>query len=213
MVNMDLCGDLFLHRSFLRLFRRLRSKIAVSLYDKADKLNDSDLSPDIQYVNKINTGRISNRLQTKIYQKTFGLCRIEFTIYSGDAGTLFDPYRTDREISLDQVGFVHYNLKVQDILVERFDRSLDDVVRFVSMKESEDLIYSLKDLDVFEAYESNRVIRQRLTRKGILQKMLDSDGKQKRGLYIVNPVIREFLNLYSPKGNEHFVKNELYPWL
>jgi hypothetical protein len=104
MVNMDLCGDLFLHRSFLRLFRRLRSKIAVSLYDKADKLNDSDLSPDIQYVNKINTGRISNRLQTKIYQKTFGLCRIEFTIYSGDADTLFDLYRTDREISLNLVG-------------------------------------------------------------------------------------------------------------
>ena len=110
------------------------------------------------------------------------------------------------------MGFIHYNLKVQDILVERFDRSLDDVVLFlaVSMKESEDLIYSLKDLDIFEAYESNRVIRQRLTRKGILQKVLDSDGKQKRGLYIVNPVIREFLNLYNPKGDEHFVKNQLF---
>jgi hypothetical protein len=113
------------------------------------------------------------------------------------------------------VGFVHCNLKIQDILVERFDRSLDDVVRFlaVSMKETEDLIYYLKDLDIFEAYESNRVIRQRLTRKGILQKVKDSDGKQKRGLYIVNPVIREFLNLYSPKGNEHFIKNQLYPEL
>jgi hypothetical protein len=81
------------------------------------------------------------------------------------------------------------------------------------MKETEDLIYSLKNLDIFEAFESYRVIRQRLTRKGILQKMLDSDGKQKRGLYIVNPVIREFLNLYSPKGNEHFVKNPLFPEL
>jgi hypothetical protein len=89
------------------------------------------------------------------------------------------------------------------------------VVRFlaVSMKEAEDLIYSLKDLDVFEAYESNRVIRQRLMRKAILQKVRDSDGKQKRGLYIVNPVIREFLNLYSPEGNEHFVKNQLYSGL
>lgn len=43
--------------------------------------------------------------------------------------------------------------------------------------------------------------------------MSDSDGKQKRGIYIVNPVIREFLNLYSPKGNEHFIKNQLYPGL
>jgi hypothetical protein len=183
-----------LHKSFLRLLRRF---------------------PDIQYVNKINTRRSSNRLQVKIYQKTFGLCRIEFTIYSGDVDTLFDLYRTDREISLDLVGFVHYNLKVQDILVQIFDISLDDVIRFLalSMKESEDLIYSLKDLDVFEAYESNRVIRQRLTRKGILQKMSDSDGRKKRGLYIVNPVIREFLNLYSPKGDEHFIKNQLYPGL
>jgi hypothetical protein len=81
------------------------------------------------------------------------------------------------------------------------------------MKETEDLIYSLKDLDVFEAYESNRVIRQRLTRKGILQKVKDSDGQQKRGLYIVNPVICEFLNMYSPKGNEHFAKNPLFPRL
>jgi hypothetical protein len=43
--------------------------------------------------------------------------------------------------------------------------------------------------------------------------MSDSDGKQKRGLYNVNPVIREFLNLYSPKGDEHFVKNPLFPEL
>jgi hypothetical protein len=95
------------------------------------------------------------------------------------------------------------------ILIEGFDRSLDDVVRFlfVALKDQEDLIYSLKDLDIFEAHQSNRAVRQRLTKKGILQKTFDSDGVQKKGLYIVNPVIREFLNLYSPKGNEHFVKN------
>jgi hypothetical protein len=55
-------------------------------------------------------------------------CGILFIIYTLDAADLFDFLRTDREISLDLVGFVHYNLKVQDILIERFDRSLDDVI-------------------------------------------------------------------------------------
>ena len=42
------------------------------------------------------------------------------------------------------------------------------------------------------------------------EKTFDSEGVQKKGLYIVDPVIREFLNPYSPKVNEHFVKNQLY---
>jgi hypothetical protein len=154
-------------------------------------------------------------LQVKIYQKTFGLARIEFTIYSRDADMLFNLLRTDREISLDLVGFVHYNLKLQGFAFERFDRSLDDVVRFLAkaLKESEDVIYQLKDTEVFEAGYANRSIRQRLTKKGILVKSLDSDGVQKRGFYIVNPLIREFLNMYKPCGKEHFIKNSFYPGL
>ncbi len=110
------------------------------------------------------------------------MCRIEFIIYSEDADTLFDLFRTDREILLDLVDFDHYALKQQYILVESFDRSLDDVVHFrsVALKEQEDLIYSLKDLDIFEAHQSNRAVRQRFTKKGILQKTFDSDGVQKK---------------------------------
>ena len=108
---------------------------------------------------------------------------------------------------------MHFNLGLYDINVDRYDRSLDDVVQFLAkaLKEPEDLIYQLKDLDVFEAMASNRLIRERLTRKGILVKLIDSDEVQKRGQYIVNPIIREFLNMYKAKGNEHFVKKSLYP--
>nr|WP_321419935.1 hypothetical protein [uncultured Methanomethylovorans sp.] len=43
--------------------------------------------------------------------------------------------------------------------------------------------------------------RKRLVKKGIFLKKLDSDGSQQKGVYIVNPTIRDFLNMYKPKGN------------
>ena len=35
-------------------------------------------------------------------------------------------------------------------------------------------------MDVYEAYESNRTVTKRLHRKGILEKIKDSDGKEKK---------------------------------
>lgn len=184
-------------------------------YDKEEPVDETDLRPDICYLNGINSGRAKRRLQLKIYQKTFGLCRIEFTIYSEDAKQLFDWSRKNESIAEDLINFMHFNLGLYDINVDRYDRSLDDVVRFLAkaLKEPEDLIYQLRDLDVFEACKANRIVRERLTRKGILVKLVDSDQVQKRGQYIVSPVIREFLNMYRPKGNEHFIKKSLYPGL
>ena len=86
------------------------------------------------------------------------------------------------DINPDLVDLVHYALKQQDILIERFDRSLDDVVRFLSvaLKEQEDLIYSFKDLDIFEVHQSNRAVRQRLTKKCILKKHSILKGYRKK---------------------------------
>ncbi|AKB82423.1 hypothetical protein MSBR3_1845 [Methanosarcina barkeri 3] len=102
-----------------------------------------------------------------------------------------------------------------DINVDRYDRSLDDVVCFLAkaLKEPEDLVYQLKGLIVFETCKASSNVQKCLTRKGILVKLVDSDGIQKRGQYIVNPIIREFLNMYRAKSNEHFVKKSLYPGL
>jgi len=74
--------------------------------------------------------------------------------------------------------------------------TLEDIVCFLAkaLKEPEELIYQLRDLDIFEASASNRAARQRLTRKGILIKPDDSD---KRGQYIVNPIVKDFLNMYE----------------
>lgn len=184
-------------------------------YDKENPIDDVDLSPDITFLNNIYSGKAGRKLQIKIYQKTFGLCRIEFTISSEDAKQIFDWSRNNESIAEDLINFVHFTLGLYDINVDRFDRSLDDVVQFLAraLKEPEDLIYQLRDLDVFESCKANRIVRERLTRKGILTKIVDSDNVQKRGLYIVNPIIREFLNMYRPKGNEHFIKRSLYPGL
>lgn len=184
-------------------------------YEKSEGIDEQDMNPDIVYMNGINSGRNSNKIQVKIYQKTFGLCRIEFTVYSKDASILFGWKRTDNEISEDLISFIHYNLRIHDINVERYDRSLDDVVQYLAKahKESEDLIYSLKDVDVFETCKASRAVQQRLTRKGILLPVFDDNGTRKRGAYVVNPIIRDFLNMYKAKGSEHFTKNSLYPRL
>lgn len=184
-------------------------------YDRITKVDDQDLQPkrDILYMNRINSGRNDHKIQIKIYQKTFGLCRIEFTVYSNDAKQIFNFAREDQDIAEDLILFVHYGLKENGILPERYDRSLDDVVKFVSkaVKEPEDVIYSLRNCDVFEACRANEAVRKRLVKKGILLKKVDSDGSQQKGVYVVNPMIRDFLNMYKPKGNEHFVKGGLYP--
>lgn len=184
-------------------------------YDKEDPVQSADLVPDICYLNGINSGRSLRKIQLKIYQKTFGLCRIEFTIFSQDAKQLFDWSRSDNSIAEDLIDFMHFNLSMHDINVERYDRSLDDVVRFLAkaVKEPEDLIYQLGNMEVFEGNSANKAVRQRLVRKGILLKIEDSDNVVKRGLYVVNPILKEFLNMYKSKGDEHFVKNELFSML
>lgn len=182
-------------------------------YDQVQKLDTADISPDITYINKINSGRNDSKIQIKIYQKTFGLCRIEFTMFSGDARTLFDMKRPDEDMADDMVLFCHYCLRENGIVVDRYDRSMDDVVQFlaVTCREPEDLIYRLKDCDVFEACQANRSVRQRLVKKGLLLKKYDSDGKMQRGVYLVNPIIKDFLRLYKEEGHEHFVKGGLFP--
>lgn len=187
-----------------------RSKLDNALDEaKIQRYNKSG----IVYLNKINSGRTENKVQIKIYQKTFGLVRCELTIYSEDAKSIFKFDKDDYANAQRMVNFMHYTMKQNNITIERYDRSLDDVVRFLSksFKEPEDLIYNLKNCDVFETCKANRYVQQRLTRKGLLLPKYDSDGKRQRGIYIVNPVVREFLNIYKPNGTEHFIKSGFCP--
>ena len=183
-------------------------------YDKISKVDEFDLTPkpDILYVNKINSGRNDHKIQIKVYQKTFGLCRIEFTLFSIDSKYIFDFSRTDEAISEDLILFIHYGLHENGISPDRYDRSLDDIVRFVAkaVKEPEDVIYFLRNCDVFESCRANEPVKKRLVKKGLLLKKVDSDGSQQKGIYIVNPIIRDFLQSYTATGNEHFIRT-LYP--
>lgn len=193
-------------------------KYANQKYDKIIKIDDYDLElpdkRDILYMNKINSGRNEHKIQIKIYQKTFGLCRIEFTMFSLDARLIFDYSRGDMEIAEDLINFIHHGLKENNILPERYDkdRSLDEIVRFLSIafKESEDVIFLLRDAEIFETSHANRHLRERLTKKGLLIAKYDNDNIRQKGVYLVNPVIKDFLNIYKPKGNEHFLKAGLY---
>lgn len=185
-------------------------------YDKIQKIDDYDIEPEpsIVYINKINSGRNAHKVQLKIYQKTFGLVRIETTLYSIDAKNIFRFNHSDNEsIAETLINFIHFVLKENNICPDRYDRSLDDVVRFlaVNFKEPEDLIYILRDCDIFETSRANHNTQKRLVRKGILLKKTDNDNQRQRGIYLVNPVIRDFLRMYKPKGNEHFVKGGLFP--
>jgi hypothetical protein len=44
---------------------------------------------DAIYVNGINGGYKENKIQLKFYQKTFGLVRIEFTIFKEEVNAIF----------------------------------------------------------------------------------------------------------------------------
>jgi len=186
-------------------------------YDKIQKIDDIDIEPephtDIMYINKINSGRNEHKVQLKIYQKTFGLVRIETTMFSLDAKPMFNFLHNDNDIAETLINYIHHVLRENGINPPRYDRSLDDIVRFLalSFRESEDLIYSLKDADIFETSRANRLVQQRLTRKGILYKKKDNNDVAKRGIYVVNPVIRDFLRMYKEKGHEHFIKGGLFP--
>lgn len=185
-------------------------------YDKEFKIDSSEISPhvpNIVYVNGVNSGKNENKIQIKLYQKTFGLLRIEFTIYSDDALSIFNFNESDETIAETLILFIHNGLFENDITPTRYDRSLDDIVRFlaVAVKEPEDMIYFLRNCDVFEANRANKDLRARLVHKGLLLRKTDSNGSRQRGIYVVNPHVKDFLNMYKPRGNEHFIKGGLFP--
>lgn len=185
-------------------------------YDKDFRISDKDLTPDIVYMNGINSGYNGpdNKVQVKIYQKTFGLVRIEVTAYANDTKAIFGKFSQPNEtIAETLVRYVHYILELNGVSPVRYDRTLDDVVKFLSvaLKEDEDMIYRLRGMDVFEASRQNQTVRRRLYRKGIIFKRVDSDGVASRGVYLVNPIIRDLLNKYEPRGNEHYLDGGLCP--
>lgn len=112
---------------------------------------------DAVYVNNINGGYNENKIQLKFYQKTFGLVRIEFTIYRKEVKAIFSFH--DHELDQDAerlVRWVHKQFKMRDKVtacVKRYDVSLMNIVKTVASMTSvsEDLVYLLKDVEVFEA--------------------------------------------------------------
>jgi len=88
-------------------------------YDNISKVDDADLEPvlkrDILYMNRINAGRNENKIQIKIYQKTFGLCRIEFTLFSQDTKGIFNFGYPDERITETLTSFIHHGLKENGI--------------------------------------------------------------------------------------------------
>jgi hypothetical protein len=95
-------------------------------------------------------------------------------------------WRSMRTVFLKRNGGSSKNIQI--------NAPLNDLVRFLSdvLKEQEDLIFSSWTL-IFSRSINLSGTQTETNKECILQKTFDSDGVLSRSLYILNPVIREFV--------------------
>ena len=166
---------------------------------------------DTVYVNGINGGYKENKIQLKFYQKTFGLVRIEFTIYKEEVNAIF--YFHNYEISGDAerlVRWVHKQFRDRDKVaacVKRDDVSLENIVKTIAGMTglSEDIIYLLKNVEVFESSRKTDNLRRKLMKKHLLEPVTDDLGRSKRKIYRVTSQFKAMLKSFKPKGSESFL--------
>lgn len=166
------------------------------------KINDDFELRDSGYVSNISGGYSSDKCQIKIYQKTFGLVRIEFSIVNETIKKLnfYDDY-----ISFLS-GVVRNNLCLIEY-IKRFDISLDEVIKNVScaIGITEEICYSLKDVGVWESNRCNRNLKRKLLKKHLLVPITDDIGTKKIGVYKVAPWFKEIFTKFKQTGKELFL--------
>ncbi|MDD5617029.1 MAG: hypothetical protein PHH85_12610 [Candidatus Methanoperedens sp.] len=166
---------------------------------------------DSVYVNNIHGGYNDYKMQLKYYQKSFGLVRIEFTIFKNEISTLFSlkPHLIDEDCFAVK-SWIHKQLRERDkqsSCIGRFDVSLEAIVREASRWTglSEDIIYLLKDLEVFQSSKKTHHLRLRLMKRGFIVPIVDDLGNKKRKLYKVSPQLKAMLSSFKPRGTESFL--------
>jgi hypothetical protein len=91
--------------------------------------------------------------------------------------------------------------------VKRYDVSLENIVKKAALWTglSEDIIYFLKDVEVFESSRKTDNLRRKLIKKSFLEPITDDLGRSKRRIYRVSPQLKAMLNSFKPKGDESFL--------
>lgn len=166
------------------------------------KINDDMELRDSGYVSNISGGYSSDKCQIKIYQKTFGLVRIEFSIVNNTIKKL--NYYDDFISFLS--GVIKDNLSLREY-VKRFDISLDEVIKNVSYAVgiTEEICYILKDVGTWESNRCNRSLRRKLLKKHLLVPIADDIGTKKKGKYKVAPWFKEIFTKFKQTGKELFL--------
>lgn len=166
---------------------------------------------DSIYVNGINGGYKENKIQLKLYQKTFGLVRVEFTIFKEEINAIFSFHNSEIHDDAERLArWVHKQFRDRDKVaacVKRYDISLENIVKTVSFMTdlSEDIIYLLKDKEVFESSRKTDNLRRKLMKKHLLEPVTDDLGRSKRKIYRVNSQFKAMLNSFKPNGSESFL--------
>lgn len=166
---------------------------------------------DASYLNGISSGYSENKIQIKLYQKSFGLVRFEFTILWNDVRSIFSFDKTEIDEDVNRIiDWVHKQIRDRDKIskwIRRFDLSLEDIVKKVSLATGirEEIIYCLKDVDIFESCWETRNLKKTLLKKSIIEPITDDIGIKKRGKYKISPWFKDMLNTYKPEGSELFL--------
>ncbi len=95
--------------------------------------------------------------------------------------------------------------------VKRYDVSLENIVKQAALWTgiSEDIIYLLKNVEVFESSRKTDNLRRKLIKKGLLEPITDDLGRSKRRIYRVSPQLKAMLNSFKPKGVNRFYPDTL----
>ena len=144
-------------------------------------------------VNRLRTE--SGKIQFKIYQKAFGLVRMEHTVYADDLKFLFSLKKHLSIVDSEQIIlFLKGEFKKRGILPRRFTSDYDDALVYMSRVYglSPITIDGLLKMSVWESRKTNRGMTQKLLRKGLIVKV-------SRGIYNINPHFKQYFESYPKR--------------
>jgi hypothetical protein len=146
---------------------------------------------DIQIsVNKLKTD--IGKIQFKIYQKSWGLVRMEHTVYANDLKYLFrlKKYLLDKDVEHITL-FLKNEFVKRRILPKRFLGDYEESLRYLSEVYKFDILTldNLSKISVWESSKANRGTTQKLLRKKLIKKL-------SRGIYEIDPHFKDLLNSF-----------------
>ena len=164
-----------------------------------DYVNDSIYTINMTS-NKFNT-QFDKRVQFKIYQKLWGLARLEHTIYGDDIKHLF--HQDIRKISEDADHiklFLDSQFRQRGMYFSKHEASLSRVVELWSKSSGipYDTLYNLAKIEIWESDRDNLAMTKRLKNRGFIFK----DTTTLRGFYKISPEFKRMVEKFPERDDE-----------